>query len=116
MARSTPPTQSIIADGLAPVMNAPNVDGDIAECGGGCFMTVLNGSGAPITVTVQTPDTFQGLAIADRVITVAAGASKDIPLPQYYRQPLDAVTGPGKALVDFSAVASVTRAVKKLAA
>ncbi|MFJ8966048.1 hypothetical protein ACIRG5_42330 [Lentzea sp. NPDC102401] len=116
MARSTPPTQSITADGLAANMTAPNADGDIAECGGGYFMTVDNGSGVSVTVTVQTPDTFQGLAIADRIVTVAAGATKDIPLPQYYRQPLDAVTGPGKALVDFSAVASVTRAVKKLAA
>lgn len=116
MARSTPPTQSVIADGLAANMTAPNSDGDIAECGGGVWMTVNNGSGSPINVTLQTPGTFQDLAIADRVIAVAAGATKDIPLPSYLKQPAGASVGAGYALVDFSAVASVTRAVKKLAA
>ena len=116
MARSTPPTQNVTADGLAATMNAPNSDGDIVDCGGGVYITVLNGSGASITVTLITPATSYGLAVADRTTTVAAGASKDIPLPRYLKQPLDAATGPGQALVDYSAVASVTRAVKKLAA
>lgn len=116
MARSTPATQSVTADGLAANMTAPSVDGDIADCGAGVYMTVNNGSGASITVTLQTPGTSYGLAIADRIITVAAGAVKDIPLPRYLRQEADAATGPGQALVDFSSVASVTRAVKKLVA
>lgn len=116
MARSTPATQDVPADGLAAAMTAPNVDGDIVDAGGGIFITVLNGSGASINVTVQTPGTSFGLAVADRVIAVAAGASKDIPIPRYYRQASDAVTGPNQALVDYSAVASVTRAVKKLVA
>jgi hypothetical protein len=116
MARSTPATQDITADGLAAVMTAPNADGDIVDCGTGMFMTVANGSGASVTVTLQTPGTVHGLDIADRAITVAAGAAKDIPLPRYLRQPADATTGAGKALVDFSAVADVTRAVKRLGA
>lgn len=114
MARSTPTTQNITDDGLTAAMAAPNSDGDVADCGGGTFATVLNGSGSPITVTVQTPGTSHGLAIADRVMTIAAGASRDIPLKSYYKQPADAVTGPGQCLIDYSAVASVTRAIKKL--
>lgn len=116
MARSTPATQDITADGLAAAMTAPSVDGDIVDAGGGVFITVDNASGAPITVTLQTPSTSYGLAIADRAVTVAAGATKDIPVPRYLRQPSDAATGPNQALVDYSAVASVTRAVKRLVA
>ena len=116
MTRSTPATQDITADGLAAAMTAPSADGDIVDGGGGIFITVLNGSGAPITVTLQTPATSYGLAVADRAVTVAAGASKDIPLPRYLRQDSDAVTGPNQVLVDYSAVASVTRAVKRLVA
>lgn len=114
MARSTPATQSIPDDGLAANMTAPNSDGDIADCGGGEFATIENGSGASITVTVVTPGEPYGLALADRAITIAAGATKDIPLKRYYRQPTDAVEGAGKCLINYSAVASVTRAIKKL--
>lgn len=116
MARSTPATQDVVADGLAAAMTAPNSDGDIADCGGGVYATITNGSGSPITVTLVTPGTSYGLAVADRVISIAAGATKDIPLPRYLKQPTDAVTGPGKALIDYSAVASVTRAIKRLVA
>lgn len=114
MARSTPATQSIPDDGLAAVMTAPNADGDIADCGSGEFATIENGSGVSITVTVVTPSAPYGLALADRAITIAAGVTKDIPLKRYYKQPADAVTGPGQCLIDYSAVASVTRAIKKL--
>lgn len=114
MARSTPTTQNITDDGLTATMAAPNSDGDIADCGAGVFATILNGSGAPITVTLITPGTSHGLAIADRTTSIAAGASKDVPLKGYYKQPADAVTGPGQCLIDYSAVASVTRAIKKL--
>lgn len=114
MARSTPVTQTIPDEGLAATMTAPNADGDIADCGGGEFATVENGSGVSITVTLVTPGEPYGLAIADRAVTVAAGAVKDIPLKRYYRQPVDAAEGAGKCLINYSAVADVTRAIKKL--
>jgi len=39
---------------------------------GKTFLRVKNGSGAPITVTIETPGTVDGQALADLVITVAA--------------------------------------------
>ena len=114
MARSTPTTQVVGRDGATTSMTAPSSDGDIID-GGAVWLTISNGGGAPITVTAQTPGTVAGLAIADSSITIAAGATKDYgPFPGVFVQPADAVTGPGKVLIDYSAITSVTRAVKKL--
>jgi|SRR5688572_3556787 len=114
MARATPATQNVTADGAVIALTAAVADGDIADGGDGVFLVVDNASGGSINVTLQTEATWRGLAVADRVIAVAAGARKHIPLPAYLRQPSDAVTGPGQVLVDYSAVTSVTRAVAKL--
>jgi hypothetical protein len=110
-------TQPVPLAGLALVHTAPTVDGDIVDVGRGTFLSVINGGGAPITVTVQTPGVVDGdLAVADRVVTVPIGTTpKQIPLTSSnYKQPVgDANTG--RALVDYSAVASVTRAVGSIA-
>ncbi|WP_290055662.1 hypothetical protein [Amycolatopsis solani] len=103
--------------GLVANHTGPTVDGDAVEVGRGVFLSVINGSAAPITVTIQTPDAVDGdLTVADRVVTVPVGTTpKLIPLTSnHYRQPIgDANVG--KGLVDYSAVASVTRAVVKIA-
>lgn len=114
MPRSTPATQVIPDEGLAANMTQPDALGDIVDCGGNEVLTVENGSGGSITVTLVTPSAPYGLALADRAVTVAAGTTKDIPLRRYYRQPADAGEGPGKCLVNYSAVADVTRAVKRV--
>jgi hypothetical protein len=45
---------------------------------GKTFMIIKNGSGAPITVTIDTPGSMEGLAIADLAVTIAAGVTKAI--------------------------------------
>lgn len=107
--------------GLAPVYTATSVDGDVVEVGR-TFLSVINGTAATITVTVQTPGTVDSdLAIADRVVSVPVSTTpKLIPLNSAnYRQPVTAGTpagtDAGKAYVDYSASgATVTRAVVSL--
>lgn len=111
MARLTPAAQPLVYAGLAPAHTAPNVDGDVVPVGR-LFLSVING-GAPITVTVQTPEVVDGdLAVTDRVVNVPVSTTpKLIPLNSvHYRQPLGS-SNPGMALVDYSSVASVTRAL-----
>jgi hypothetical protein len=50
-------------------------DGDYVPNDGKTFLYVINGSAAPITVTVDTPATVDGQALAD--LTVAAAATGD---------------------------------------
>jgi hypothetical protein len=67
---------------------------------------VKNGSGASIDVTIATPNTIDGLAIADRVVAVPAAGERVIgPFP---------TNNYGTSLsVTFSAVGSLTVAALK---
>lgn len=110
MARLTPATQKIVATGVTPAMSAPNADGDVIEAGA-VALVVTNGSGAPINVTVQTPATQSGLNVEELIVAVPAAGTKWIgPFPKhtYGRQ---ADPDKGKVYVNYSAQASVTRAV-----
>lgn len=92
-------------------MTAPIIDGDIVEVGRDRLLLVDNASAGAITVTVQTPGTVQGLAIAESAVNVPAGALVAIALDAgVYGRTSDLADG-GRAYVDYSAVASVTRAV-----
>lgn len=120
MARVSTVAQAATNAGLLPAHTAPTVDGDVVDVGSKYFLSVINGGGAPINVTVITPETVDtDLAIADRVVAVPVGTTpKLIPLSStHYRQtPASAVlpADVGRAYVDYSAIASVTRAVVKL--
>lgn len=107
MARTALTTQPIDSDGLTPVFAAANVDGHIIDAD--AYIEVVNGSGGSINVTVQTPAEYAGLAVAERIIAVGAGARAKIGHfdPKVYARPTG-VADPGKVYVDFSAVTSVT--------
>lgn len=115
MARSTPTTQVVTRAGLNVTMSAPNVDGDIIDAGN-VEVVINNGSGAPIDVTFVSTYSYGDLDLEDLVVSVpAAGTRSYGPFPaSLFAQPTDAVVGAGKVLANYSAVASVTRAVKKL--
>lgn len=113
MARGTPVTQTADSrTGVVVALTAAPVDGDIVTSDAN-YLRVLNGSGGSINVTLVNPQTLYGDDVADRVIAVAAGATRDIPIPASFRQDLGTLDGGidvgGKVLVDYSAVASVTR-------
>lgn len=104
MARTAITAAQIDNDGVVASLTAANADGHSITYRDNLFLCVLNGSASPITVTVQTPNTVGGLAIADRAVTVAAGARAYISLDnaELYRQ------ADGAVYVDFSAVTTVT--------
>jgi hypothetical protein len=115
MPRSTPATQSVKSSlGVADLNpTAPDALGDVVDPG--TYLFVDNGSGGSINVTVQTPGVEGpgvGLAVADNVVAVPAGKFAVIYLdPSLYQRPRSAGSDIGKVYVDYSAVASVTRAV-----
>ena len=74
MALLTP--QQISIAGIAPTYAAAAGGGDTIAPDDRTFLHVKNGSGASITVTVVTPGTVGGLAIADLSVAVAAGADR----------------------------------------
>lgn len=58
-------------------MTAADADGDKFWNDGRTFFRVKNGSGAPITVTINTPGTIDGQALADLAVTIAATGDAD---------------------------------------
>jgi hypothetical protein len=109
MARTALATQQVADEGTVITMTAANVDGHILDGGGDVLLKVTNGSGVSVNVTVQTPGTVDGLAVAEQIVAVAAGATKYIGRfqPSTYDRPVGAADE-GKVYVDFSAVTSVT--------
>lgn len=107
MARTAITAQVATPAGLAPAFEPANVDGNSFVLRQSRALRVKNGSGASVNVTIPTPGTVDGLAIADRVVAVAAGADMLIGLGRgdVYRQT------DGSVYVDYSAVTSVTVAV-----
>lgn len=109
MARTALTVQSIIRNGLAPSFGAANVDGHAVPNDGKTWIEVKNAGGSPITVTIQTPGTVDGMAVADRTVVVPATTGDRMigPFPpNQYNQ----ISGSdvGTVYVDFSAVTSVT--------
>lgn len=105
---ATVSTQQIGKTGTAPTYSAADAAGDRVTPGEGTFLHVKNASAAGITVTLVTPGTVDGLAVADRTSnSVAAGGEDFISLAnaKLYR------SSDGLADLTWSATASVTFAV-----
>ena len=85
-------------------LSAGNVDGNYVSNNERTFLMVDNADASSMNVTIQTPGTVKGLAIADRVVAVAASKEALIgPFPaSVYND------GQGRLLVDFSPVTSLT--------
>ncbi|MYS47535.1 hypothetical protein GTY23_41475 [Streptomyces sp. SID5998] len=97
--------------GTAVAYAAASAGGDTCPTGAGVLLLVKNGDAAAHTVTLATPGTVNGLAIADRAVPVAAGAEVAIPVTNDYRDP-----STGRAAITYDAVTSVTVAVIRVAA
>ena len=83
---------------------AASAGGDKVAPGPNVYLLVKNGSAAAITVTLDTTGTaFNGVAIPDTAVTVAAGAETIIPITADYRNTTD-----GLAAITYSAVTTVT--------
>lgn len=83
--------------------------GDRVAPGSNILLLVKNGSGASVTVTLDATGTaFNGAAIPDTAVVVAAGADAIVPVLPNYRSDSDGLAG-----VSYSAAASVKVAVLK---
>jgi hypothetical protein len=101
-------TQVITGAGLGPTYAAAAGGGDTCNPGSGSsFLHVKNGSGAPITVTVDdvlTPIPAGSAANPDTVVSVPAGGERMIALdPLRHTQPAT-----GLANITYSGVTSLT--------
>lgn len=108
MARTAITPQSPGAAGATVNFEPANADGNSFAPRSGRVLHVRNGSASPVTVTLPTPATVGGLAIADGTVAVAAaahGAWAPGPVPAAYLQP------DGTVHVNYSAVTTVTVAV-----
>jgi hypothetical protein len=81
--------------------------GDTAETGSGTDLIVKT-TGTLTTVTIATPETFDGLALADRTFTTVATGESKIPLTNRYRDPTT-----GVASITYSSVTGVTVCVTR---
>jgi len=102
MARTALQVQPITSAGTDLTLTSANVDGHSVRNNGRTFILVVNGDASPMTVTLQTPGSVQGLAIADQTITVPASESRYIFFKKVHEQPNRDV------YVDFSSVTSLT--------
>lgn len=100
-------TQVLVPGGSASTLVAASGGGDTATPGDGVFLEVLNSDASSKTVTLVTPGTVEGLAIADRPVTIPAGERWKIPLTRLYAGP------DGQASITYSAVTSLTVGVFK---
>lgn len=88
-------------DGMIPTYAAANAAGH-SFTARNAFIHVKNGNAAATVITLPTPGTVEGLAVADRTITVAPGT-------EVMFVPTAAVEDAAGAMnIDFSITASVT--------
>lgn len=110
MARQSVSVQQIVKTGLEAAYTNAHADGHEFSNDGRTFMHVVNGDGADKTITIQTPQTVGGLAVADLAVTVTAGEERMI--GPFRKSLFDQANG--KVYVDFSATTNVTAAYLKL--
>lgn len=110
MARVALAVQTISRDGIVPAYTAGDATNHHEFVNDGkTYIHVKNGGGGSITVTIDTPGSVDGLAIADRTVTVANGSEKKIgPFPSSYNQ------SGGLVYVNLSGATSVTLGAFKL--
>jgi hypothetical protein len=99
--------QNVTRAGVVPAYTAAAGGGDEFVPGDETYLHVKNGSGGSITVTIVTPRTAKGQAIADVAVAIAAGAEKLIgPFPdEDYADPSDPNR---RADITYSGVTSLT--------
>jgi hypothetical protein len=105
-------TQAVNLAGVGPTYAAAAGGGDTFQPSNNTFVHVKNGSGAPITVTIVTPGSVSGQAVADVTVSVPATTGERMigPLPGS----LFARASDGRADLTYSGVTSLTIAVLEL--
>jgi hypothetical protein len=102
--------QSVVRAGVKPVYVAAAEAGDSFANTGDEFIHIKNGAGDPYVVTIATPATVDGLAVADRTVSIPAGEERMIgPFPSNTYN-----DSTGKVQLTYDGIVSVTIAIIKL--
>ena len=111
MARTELTVQNIVRAGVSASYTAAIADNHKFTNNGRMFAHVKNGSGGAIVVTIQTPGTVDGLAIADRTVSIPA-TTGDVMIgpfpPGQYNQ------SDGMVYIDYASTTSMTIGVFQL--
>ncbi|GAB3154263.1 hypothetical protein GCM10027258_57870 [Amycolatopsis stemonae] len=112
MARQSVTTQKITRAGTVPTAASPNVDGDIIDTGASVFLLLSNTGGSPATAVVVSQATFDGLAVDDLTVSLAAGATKVVgPISSTFAFP-EGDSNAGRAFVNYTGTpADIKRSV-----
>lgn len=103
--------QTTTRAGLEPVYIAADAEGDDFVNSGKEFIHIKNGDSSFHTVTIITPSTVDGLAVADRAVTIPVGEERIIgPFPAaVYNEA-------GSTSLTYDAVTSLTLGLFKVGA
>ena len=98
-------TQSVSYTGVTPALTSAAGGGDTFTPGPNMFLEIVNGAGSPMTVTVATPPTVRGLAVADLSVVVTNGQRRFVRI-----SPADmmADTSTGFGNLSYTSATSVT--------
>ncbi len=103
-------TQSASVTGLQATYGAVSASDTVSIQDDRVFLHVKNGGGSSDTVTIVTPGTVSGLAVADQAVVVANGTEKLIPIPaSLYADPAT-----GLVTIQHSFTTSVTCAIVRI--
>ncbi|MBN9393437.1 MAG: hypothetical protein J0I20_35730 [Chloroflexi bacterium] len=114
MARTARAVQQVTRSGLAATYSAPDAsNGETIPNDGKTILHIKNTNGTPLTVTIATPGTVDGLAVADRTVTVPATTGDRFIGPF----PTGTYNQPGNVLnVDYSSATGATVAALSIPA
>lgn len=102
---------AITVDGVAATYNAAAAGDKVSGAGDRVFITVKNGSGSPITLTITpTGNTGYNVALPVKTFSIAATGEKDIPILASYANPTDS----NLVTLAWSSTTTVTWAVKRI--
>ena len=108
---TTATPKGITVDGVSATYNPAAAGDKVTNPGKGAFLTVKNGAGASMTLTITPPGkTGYGVANPAKVFTVPATGEMDVPLLAEYGDPADA----GKVALAWSSTTTVTWAAKRI--
>lgn len=111
MARTALTVQDLAASGITPSYTAAIADGHSVHGDGKTFLHVKNSGGSACTVTIQTPATVSGLAVAEQTVSVPATTGDKMigPFPPNTYNQVD-----GDVYIDYSVTTGVTVAAIRM--
>lgn len=102
---------AVTLNGVAATYNAAAAGDKVSGAGDNTWITVKNGSGSPVTLTITpTGNTGYGVALPVKTWSIAATGEMDIPILAAYANPADS----SLVTLAWSSTTTVTWAAKRI--